>query len=85
MTPTRRPFLKALAALGLAASLPARADEVLDAARGRVRLTNVAHFTDTSGLVARWELLLDGAVARGALLESLLLLNGLLPCAASSA
>ncbi len=38
--------------------------EVLDAARGRVRLTNVAHFTDTSGLVARWELLLDGTVAR---------------------
>ena len=38
MTPTRRPFLKALAALGLAASLPARADEVLDAARSRGRL-----------------------------------------------
>jgi len=42
--------------------------EVLDAARGRVRFHNVAHFVDTAGLRCRWELLVDGdVVERGEL------------------
>lgn len=37
--------------------------EVRDAARGRLRLTNVRHFVDTADLRCSWELLVDGAVA----------------------
>jgi len=37
--------------------------EVRDAARGRLRFTNVRHFVDTADLRCSWELLVDGAVA----------------------
>jgi beta-galactosidase len=40
---------------------PVRA-EVVDASRGRVRLTNRRHFTDTGDLRCRWALEIDGVV-----------------------